>query len=400
MTFKKRGPGCPCECGETPCNERCIWKCIGEICSPVCPIRIEMPTPDTVNSLDTEPDTGCISDDTDCPNSAPCYACIATLDGLIRITPSVQVTDCNNFDITVPIYGQGAFRTEGLQNALITWNCWQPTFTNCPYITEFEDPQPDPPCWPSAISLSSNGAFGTGGANARVIHTWDGECGEITIEIIYYAVLSKCQQTIPIPDPCDPSSDLVNISTKYTHTFKLEYCTCEQLYANFAYIGVVSENSCHGITVPDPCNTESATLYLEQDCNYACACYDCDDTLYLTIAGTQVNGTFAFGSNFNPTGNFFRYTQCYGTPSCVMATVIYNDSNEEVGTAVLFLYCYPCNKYSATLFIYCSDLDDACTAVEYETDPFSCGETASFTKKDKVPINPCFSYDDHTFSLS
>ena len=411
MTFKKRGPGCPCECGETPCNERCLWKCSGVTCTPFCNIRIEMPAPDVVNSSDTEPDTGCISDDSDCPNSAPCFACLAFLDGVIEISAGSEVPDCNSFDIVVAIYGNNGFRLP--YGGLIPGGagaCWSPSYTDCPYANEYDinDP-PDPPCWGSALAISSNGVFGNAAASARVVNNWDGECGEITVEVYYYVILQKCQQTIPIPDPCDPSSDLFSISTKYTHTFKLEYCTCEELHSDFTYIGVANENSCHGITVPDPCNTESARLYIPQECPVKCDCYECNELPFLTISGTEINGTFPLvyggpgGDDFTGLyGNFFQFDQCHGDPSCTFYARIFNENNVQKGVAFFHLFCHPCEKYSIVMYMYCSPQDNSCISAEYYSDPFSCGESVELQKKDKTSFSPfsCFSYDDHTFSLS
>lgn len=381
MTFKKHNPGCPCDCGEVPCSERCLFKCIGDICSGVCNFKIDMPIPDTVGSMDENPASGCVPDPEECVDSAPCYACVQSFDGVILsslISAGGLELDCDNWTATGHIAtSYFSLGGTGGRNA-----CWMPLLSDCPYVETDFDILND--CWQSRYIIDTATI-----PPVLISGTWDGSCGEIEIKIQYYVVDDKCQQTIPIPDPCGTETE-VRPATKYEHTFRLNYCTCEELYNDFTYIGVTSENNCRGETVPDPCNFEDARIYLPQDCIRNCPCYDCDNysgSVSLSVTGPVFNGTIGLIGGELP-GSLCRYEGSVPSAFCL------GQLGESLDIKVE-LTCFPCDQFQMKLYI---DEGFGFFSYQAESNIFSCGDAVMFTTT-QAGIGRC-DYADHSFSLS
>lgn len=355
MTFKKHNPGCPCACGgeEPPldCTDRCWWKCIGnaadlplQACAIGCVLRVEIPTPDTIDFLDGP---GCPPVGIGC-ESHPCNACYTIWDRLFYFffwnantanylgngwslnEEETDNEDCNN--------GLQVFDGP-------TIKCWTRLSAECPDVPASES-------WPiqceAEIELSAK-------LEQRLV--WDGECGYLNIKLIMTVTQLECTPIIGTPFP----------ATTYTYEFQRDWCNCEDLLGALTYVGVTSVNNERGITVADPCNLDAATLTLlgnyDAACGAACACYQCDDGL---------DGEFTInvsGSNFNGSIVLTKGDSLFECQYDSDIFLLCDDDELAFSSPVLTIECLPCNKYVMRLRSVGSD--SQVTAI---SDPFECGD--------------------------
>lgn len=375
---------CPrnnCCGGEDDCSLRCFFKCIGSAsqlpdarCPVPCSLKINIPTPATIDALDG---VGCPPPGLGC-TSHPCNACF-TWDNIFFLwqlnshvgtdLPSgwsvdedeTSLIDCDNAILVL--------------NGPTSIKCWTRLNAECPDVPTSDD-------WPiqcdAEIEITSK---------LRLTATWDGECGEVVVELILTATQRECLVAIdpitllPLPNP----------ATTHTYQFSRSWCDCEDLLGALTYVGVTSVNNERGITVADPCTLSSATVSLDGDpngdCVANCVCWECDDGLggdfTVNISGTTFTGSFAVAPSVEPiTGS----CQSYGefTIDC--------GSGNVTAEVYLTIDCSDCEYYTMRLQIIIPD--DA--EQTWVTDPFQCGDAISFNQPDGY--SGCL--DGHTITLS
>jgi hypothetical protein len=370
---KTNNPGCNC-CEGGNCERDCWYGCANgtKPCPNPCGIRISMPTPDSVDQAD-----GVSCPPSECTISAPCNACLALFDhvfGFAGGSREPPIGDCDNYTIGfVPKISQGG------DAGVFLIPCWDSTNYNCPYDQNFTEQ-----CG-AEYYLDTPRVFWN---VARV----DG-CAVTTITI-KYTVVQQCDLVgIPPAPPTLPA-------TTYEHKYVRTHCDCDDVYGVVPFSETVSTNNSRGITVPDPCNGDSATVELlgEQDCG-VCPCFDCEDveTIALEMSGSFFTGTvvLSYSPNFQNVQDLCAYTGQF--------TVNCGGPSDEVAVATIFMLCEPCEKYSLSLVVEVLT-DNAFEnyrvlvwqGILYD---IGCGEGGTFTGY-KTGFKCSANLDGQTFSVS
>jgi hypothetical protein len=377
-------PPCPrntCCNGDADCSLRCWFKCIGNAadlpddrCPIPCSLQINIPTPATIDALDG---VGCPPPGLGCA-SHPCNACYAwdNLFFLLQFNANARNFLADGWSVN-----EDETDLEDCDNGLLVLDgptlvkCWTRLNAECPDIPTSDE-------WPiqcdAEIEITSQ---------IRITNTWDGECGEIIVELVLTATQRECLVAIdpitllPLPNP----------ATTHTYEFSRSWCNCEDLLGALTYDGVNSVNNERGITVADPCTLSSATVSLNGDpygdCSANCPCWECDDGIAgdftVNISGTAFTGSFSVGASNDPV-----------TTSCQSYGEFIIDCGSGNVTAEVYLNidCRECEYYVMRLRILIpGDVDHTWT-----TDPFQCGDAISFNQPDSY--SGCL--DDHTITLS
>ncbi len=276
---KKNNPGCNC-CEGEDCTTRCLYKCTG---TPPCPfpcaIQIDTPTPDVVSKS-----TGATCPEADCDVSAECFQCRILFDGLFFLhagSSSLQRGGWLGSGFIGPSCAD--LSQEFVQSALTSLDltrqsCWTSHNYECPYdsgVWEFGQCIPEYNLTNPKITVNVNYADG---------------CSTTEV-LIEYTVKQSCDEVgIPPNPPTSPE-------TTYTHTFiRSNQCDCDDILGELTYDSTSSVNNSRGVTVPDVCNMDTATVTLVGDgSSCGCECLTClgvDNDLLLTVTGGDYAGTY------------------------------------------------------------------------------------------------------------
>lgn len=361
--MKQNNPGCNC-CEGGNCEGNCWYACANgtKPCPHPCGIRIEMPTPDDVSEANGPT---CVA--SECTITAKCNACLDIFDNVFVINRNtaedydIEITgDCN--DRTIKFFP----RFYGVAFG-IPIECWTYANYDCPYETPFS-------VFPCGAEYTI--------AEYQVI--WnvkrvDG-CAETTITI-KYDVVEQCD-SVAIP----PNPPLLPTTT-YEHIFKRTHCDCDDVYGAVPFDSTVATNNARGITVPDVCNADSATIEITGECGI-CRCFDCGtgDIVITLESGTCVTGTVAL--SFDSRSELNRDCRYSTSVPCPNADPYYIE---------LFIECLPCEKYTLTLVISNVVLGYGSQAV-FKLENISCGEGGTFSYIASYPIEDFLS--DAVVSLS
>lgn len=365
--MKQNNPGCNC-CEGGDCERDCWYGCANGTrpCPDPCGIKISMPTPDDVGTAD-----GPTCPPAECSITAKCNACLDIFDTLFRISGGFQNVgygvetsgNCDSYTITITPYYQGSLFSIA--------DCWISTNYNCPYDSDFIE-QCGSEYYLTDFKIIWN--------VARV----DG-CAVTTITI-KYTVVEKCNSlAVPPNPPTDPA-------TTYEHVFQKTHCDCEDVIGSIPFDSTTATNNSRGITVPDVCNADSATVTLEDNCG-VCRCFDCgDEDISIAIEASGFTGTVAFTFDGNSEG----------LNACLYIAEIVSDCWTYSLKAKLFVTCEPCERYSLRLEIttigtflglevpvYCGTLKD-----------IACGEGGTFTSEPDCSYQNICGFKNATVSLS
>ena len=369
--MKTNNPGCNC-CEGGDCERDCWYGCAGgtKPCPNPCGIRISMPTPDSVDQAD-----GVSCPPSECTISAPCNACLALFDHMFSRQAGVGVGNCNDYTITfVPNITQTIDPGDG---PYVPLPCWNSINYNCPYDENFTE------------------QCGAEYYIDRPFVQWNvtrtGGCAVTTISIIY-TVVQQCDLVgIPPAPPTLPA-------TTYEHKYVRTHCNCSDVFGVVPFSETISTNNSRGITVPDPCNGDSATVELLEFCG-VCPCFDCEDieTIALEMSGSFFTGTvvLSYNPNFQGVLDICTYTGQF--------TVNCGGPSDEVAVATIFVTCEPCEKYSLSLLV------EVLTNNAFENYrvlvwqgilyDIGCGEGGTFSGE-KTGFKCSANLDGQTFSVS
>jgi len=369
MNFKKGGPGCPCDCSEQDCEDRCLIPCTGgtppDDCN-FCEIDIQLPAPENtgIDPLLLPPE--------ECPDEAPCWACYQVFDLRFPFRDSAPGGNCNDWSINwIPNGGPQQDLPNTLLRRNLLWHiepCWSRSNYSCPY-----DSPDSGNCFDSNIFIGPVLPFSDQIANEMLGHyfqlsgnEWDGSCGKLTFKIAYTVIeLNANYLTLPI-DPENP--DCTDYKwTAYLHTFELNYCTCEEVLDAFTFVSTESEDSCAG-GVDDPCHLDQATIVIRKsDSNAncgACACLNCQGykstEIQVVISGPTINGTFMLQGDGSC---YFSYANTNGIGDCA-----------EIQQIAVQISCLACDQFKAQFSA--SGFGDFFAESDY-TEAFECDGTAT-----------------------
>lgn len=368
--MKTNNPGCNC-CEGGDCERDCWYGCAGgtKPCPNPCGIRISMPTPDSVDQAD-----GVSCPPSECTISAPCNACLDVFDHVFRLNGPADtgyIGNCQNFTTKfIPIL------TNRERNFL--YPCWSSVDYSCPYDSDFIEQ-----CGAEYV-ISEPQVFWN-------VTRVDG-CAVTTVTI-KYTVVQQCDLVgIPPAPPTLPA-------TTYEHKYVRTHCNCSDVLGVVPFSETVSTNNSRGITVSDPCNGDSATVELIDQCG-VCPCFDCEDveTIALEMSGNFFTGTVVLSFDPNAQGllldvcSFFAgfSANCYGT-------------GDRIAYARIFVLCEPCEKYSLYLTV---DVGTSSAFEDYRSrvwqgrlENIGCGEGGTFTGN-KTGYLCSANLDGQTFSVS
>ncbi len=378
---------CPrngCCGGDTPaCTAECL-----------CSVIIQVPEPDIVDEA-----SGPSCPPADCNIAAKCWGCYQLLDGLWTVIregfyPNRRYIDvCSGTDYTVELRdleGDCEYRSAEWgdrypeDDELLP--CWTANNYECPECND-------------EGFLQCGSMYGLRGFNLLVEETCVDDCCEVTVTITY-TVYQYCDELVVIPDP--PLSP----ETEYVHTFSVsDICSCEEMDgAVLSYVSTTSSNNGRGITVPDVCNIEGATISLRSlgtDRCGTCICFGCFDfetNLNLTISGAEFSGTVVCIFDEFPPGQEEATEQL---------SVCYYDSGTIQGATCEFtirvrIVCLPCEKYNIYILVGTTDSGTGLGYnYEYELLATDCGTLSGFTCVTDPPTSGDFcDLTDLTLSLS
>lgn len=361
MSFKKHNPGCPCEeCTPTLCEDRCLYKCTGSPCPDPCAIKINMPTPDSIEQA-----SGPSCPPAGCTITAPCNACLKFFD---RVFPRkwippfgssvTQSGDCEQYEILFqPFSGSPAEP------------CWTSTNYDCPYDSE-------------AVSQCQS-LYTIKDPQVKWVIDQSGECSK-TIVTIKYTVVKECNAVAILEPPYAISPE-----TTYEHVFEKTHCNCEDVLGEIPYASTTTTNNAAGITLPDPCNAEAATVELIDYCPW-CTCFECNDfsgEILLSVDGPGFTGTITLT---NPTAY-------QSIDSCVFVGEFPVECEQGISKlfAVVRVYCFDCELYQLELYVSPYPESDP-SLIRGTIDSIACGESGTFTNTG--PYDFC-DVDEYTFSV-
>jgi hypothetical protein len=321
MVFKRHNPGCPCSCGAVPpesCLDSCLYKCDGvSPCPTLCGIKITMPEPDTVPQA-TGP--ACGDPGEGCPEEYTCDLCYYLFDGLIlfnlqsatqgirRLVPcpprylfwyladNDPENTCDNTTIRVELKP-----SEDAAPGVSTYNCWDATSASCPECSE------------NILQCAS--LYGIRDLSIELNITYEGGCSTTTARISY-VVFQNCDEEFDID-----TMQIINPETRYTHVFeRTNQCECNQIFGPMTFVETIIEDTNEGITLPDVCNVDGATVELQglEECG-TCYCFDCDEegTVVIDLNGPGFDGTVALARGFGDIGfNSCSYGGKFNPTNC------------------------------------------------------------------------------------
>ena len=340
---KKNNPGCLC-CGTVDCKNRCLYKCEGTPCVDACAIRIQAPTPDDVSQAD-----GPSCPPSECTITAKCQVCKKMFDGYFRFGNG-GINDHPGWSSVTPQGDCSDYSEEyfWLQNFYgFDPSCWSYNEANCPYITEYEYIQ----CFPQ-YSLTD--------ITLKIQITYDGSCSETTVTIEYTVVEACDSVAIPPNPPMLPE-------TTYTHVYRRSnQCNCDEILGSLAFISTTVVNNARGITVPDVCNMDSATIDLVgSDQCVNCHCFDCftpGNQRTLTVTGGEWAGTYILSK-----GQITLVDIGY---DCFYTTVLPGFLKDGVYYQfTLIVECFPCEVYTLTVYLTNRDTNEQFEFAKIEYTP-------------------------------
>jgi hypothetical protein len=376
---KKNNPGCNC-CEGEDCTTRCLYKCTG---TPPCPfpcaIQIDTPTPDIVSKS-----TGATCPEADCDVSAECFQCKALFDGLFFLHASSRFTQRPGWWQT----GWSGSSCENQTNVIYQesiasetmLSCWTPYNYLCPEETYLWDFSQCIPEYNVVLNYSLNPPYST---KITVNVTYADGCS--TTEVIIEYTVGKTCDAIGIPP-----NPFVNPETTYTHTFRrTNQCNCDDILGALTYISTSSVNNSRGVTVPDVCNMDAATVSLVGNGSQCgCLCLTCLGTtneLTLTVTDDPLAGTYlltneAFDITFpSPTDTRSTHAQCY------FVSTLFSDPTKQW---IVVIKCLSCDTVNIELWLKTSGIDE----------PVKIAEALGIPCSD--PINLTTLIGDGTYALS
>jgi hypothetical protein len=174
---------------------------------------------------------------------------------------------------------------------------------------------------------------------------YDGTCSTTEVEISY-TVYESCNALAVPPNP------LTDPETQYVHLFrKTNQCNCSEVLGAFSYISTTSTNNWRGITVPDVCNIDAATISLVDTQVCGCYCFFCQEPSNertLTVAGNYA-GTYILNyieSIKNPFCTEF-ITDDYCNSVCIFESAVFGSNQQWT----LWIECLPCEKFNIYLVL-------------------------------------------------
>jgi hypothetical protein len=283
-----------------------------------------------------------------------------------------RIGTCLNQTITfIPSVSQLSF----LGGAFNPLPCWNSINYNCPYEESFVG-QCQSEYYLNDFKVNWN--------VARV----DG-CAVTTISIIY-TVIQQCDLVgIPPNPPANPA-------TTYEHKFVRTHCNCSDIFGAVPFSETIATNNNRGITVPDPCNADSATVELLEQCG-VCPCFDCEDieTIAIEMSGNFFTGTIvvSFDGLLTAVWDICSYKG--------QATINCGGPSDEVAIITVLVNCEPCEKYTLTLLVDVkSDVLNTTVNVWQGTlKDIGCGEGGAFSGF-KTGFKCSANLDGQTFSVS
>jgi hypothetical protein len=359
---KKNNPGCNCCEGEV-CDKDCWYGCQNG--SPPCPhpcaIKITMPQPDDVPTAD-----GPTCAPQECNITAPCYTCLRWFDYNFSLQNFGGSTEGDCQDFTIRMVGPTLAQDELFESV----NCWTPGSYNCPYDSPVLDF-----CGPKYAIFYPQVIWNVKREDGCAITT-------ITLE---YTVTELCNDLFVM------GVGIIAPQTKYQHRFIKTHCDCDEVLGAVPFDSTISENNERGITVPDVCNADSATLELIDDC-LTCSCFDCGDEILLSVSGPVFNGTIVLE---------FQGSQTIGAVTCGFSGKI-TGTCPEVGessmTVSVTVECSKCNTFNLRLFaaITRQPIGEICEGYSLN---HVCGDSVTFTLEN-CSGTPFCGIESHEFSVS
>jgi len=363
--MKPNSPGCTCCQGAGDCDYDCWYACENgtQPCPDPCAIRINMPTPDSVEQA-----SGPSCPPAGCTLTAVCNACLKFFDRLFarrrwptstQAHPIVESGDCTLYTITFEPH-----------NGITAVPCWTSVNYDCPYETE------------SVIQCQSLYTI----TNPKVIWEVDRSsgCAETTITI-KYTVFQECNE-IAILDP--PYA--VFAQTTYEHIFKKSHCDCSDVLGAVPFDSTVVTNNAAGVTLPDPCNAASATVELVDTCP-GCSCFECNDfdgEMLLSVSGPGFTGTITLTE---------QTTYLQDLTSCQFIGEFPVDCGQGINKlyAIIRVLCYDCEYYDLVLYVSEFPFVDA-GLLTGKIEKIACGESGTFTNSG---LRDFCDIDAYTFSV-
>lgn len=374
---KKNNPGC--NCCDNPVCTRCMYKCDGDLCPPICGFRINLGEVATVPSFWGDGEEQCPAVTDICADEAPCNRCYDFFDRRFTgffddyrwtksyIYPS-GYRDCNNIILR--------HQLSPLAGAQF---CWDLSNYNCPYL----------PSVPPFIGLCASGLFFRD-AVIDMHSQWneDTNCGTLTVTIEVEIFAPRCIEDITLPE---------RVAT-FTHVFEKSYCTCEEMLEPIPFVSTTADNPYDLI---EPCNLHDATIQLIEDNESKCRqcyCFECssDDTILLSIEGPGFTGTVPVP--LNTTGNSSIVVGGVGTitANCFYFTTINIDCAGEQKQLVIGLNveCKDCEFYEMNLVLNLAGQESYQRIFYYD-----CSEAVFQDILTFPPVIEDCDLNDYTFSL-
>lgn len=326
---KKNNPGCNC-CENADCLNRCLYKCQTPPCVFACAIKIDTPESDDVNTT-----SGVTCAPQECEITAKCNACKRIFDGIFSFGGTLatgwsrqETGECDDYTITFTMNNDPPFETD------TSWFCWTYYDYLCPddsYLYNIPNP-----CSPQ---------YGIRDPQVIVRITYDGTCSTTEVEL-KYKVFETCNSVgIPPNPPTDPE-------TEYTHLYRRSnQCDCDEILGAFTFISTTSVNNSRGITVPDVCNLDGASISLVDQTNCNCHCFHCQipsTQRTLTVTGDYA-GTYLLNyiTSYKDPFCIEGITDVYCNRFCVFESSVFGGNQKWI----LYIECLPCEKYNIYLVL-------------------------------------------------
>ena len=377
--MKKNNPGC--NCCDNPACTRCMYKCDGDLCPPICGFRINLAEVATVPSFRGDGEDQCPTDLEICANEAPCNRCYDFFDrrftGLVDdnlwfksyIYPS-GYRDCNNIILRhqlQPFVAGSLF-------------CWDISNYSCPY---------SPPVFPPFVGFCGSSLV-IRNAVIDMHFQWNEEtnCGTLTVTIEIEIFAPRCLEDITLPE---------RVAT-FTHVFEKSYCTCEEMLEPIPFVSTTADNPYDLI---EPCNLHDATIQLIEDNENKCRqcyCFECsnDGTILLGIEGPGFTGTVpvnfvSSGLDGGVIGGIVEYKSNCGYYS----EILIDCGGEERQLKIdLFVECKDCEFYTMTLMLTLAGQQSWQKIFEY-----NCTDSVFQNVFTYPPVVEGCDLSDYTFSL-
>jgi hypothetical protein len=220
-----------------------------------------------------------------------------------------------------------------------TWFCWTYFDYLCPDEADlYIIPNP---CQPQYVIKDPQ----------VIVHiTYDGTCSTTEVEL-KYKVAETCN-SLAIP----PSNELLDPETEYTHLYRRSnQCDCDEILGDVGFVSTTSVNNARGVTVPDVCNLDSASISIVDQTNCDCGCFHCQEpSKQRTISVTgDYEGTYVlnFVATIKDPFCIEGLTDVYCNRFCTFESATFGDNLKWR----LYIECLPCEKFNLYLELY--DLD-------------------------------------------